>query len=170
MASYITLEEAKDHCRVDFDDDDVYILALMDVAETAILNEVKGQYPGTGTVTTAGTTTLEGDSDTIFIDECKAGDTIIVSGETSRVIASITDLNTLITTVAFTTSDSGLSYVIQPTPLESSVLPKPLKQAILLLIGNLYNQREPINVGNMVTKIPYSLDFLIAPYKTWVVK
>jgi hypothetical protein len=71
--AYVTLEEAKDHCRVDFDDDDVYILSLIDVAETAVLNEVKGNFPGTGTVTTNGTTILTGE-DSIFVDETKAGD------------------------------------------------------------------------------------------------
>jgi hypothetical protein len=167
--AYVTLEEAKDHCRVDFDDDDVYILSLIDVAETAVLNEVKGNFPGTGTVTTNGTTILTGE-DSIFVDETKAGDILRVEGETDRTVSTVTDEDTLTVSLAFTTSESGLKYKIEPSPLVSNILPKPLKQAILLMIGNLYNQREPINVGNLVTKIPYSLEFLIAPYKTWVVK
>lgn len=168
--AYVTLEEAKDHIRVDFDDDDMYILSLIDVAETAILNEIKGNFPGTGTVTTNGTITLEGDDDTIFVDEIKVGDILRVAGETDRTVATITDEDTLTVTLAFTTSDSDLKFYVEPSPLVSSVLPKPLKQAILLMIGHLYNQREPINVGNLVTKIPYSLDFLVAPYKNYVVK
>jgi len=167
--AYITLEEAKDHIRVDFDDDDVYILALMDVAETAILNEVKGTFPGTGTVTTDGTITLSGD-DSEFVDEIKVGDVLKVEGETDRTVASVTDEDTLTVGVAFTTSEAGLRYYVQPTALESSILPKPLKQAMLLLIGQLYNQREPVNVGSSVVKMPYSLDYLISPYKNWVVK
>jgi hypothetical protein len=167
--AYITLEEAKDHCRVDFDDDDVYILSLMDVAETAVLNDVKGNFPGTGTVTTNGTTTLTGEG-SIFIDEIKAGDVLRVEGETDRTVSSVTDLNTLVVSVAFTTSDTDLKYYIEPSPLVSSVLPKPLKQAILLMIGHLYNSREPVQIGVGITKVPYSLEYLIAPYKNWVVK
>jgi len=39
----------------------------------------------------------------------------------------------------------------------------PLKQAVLLLVGNLYANREPV-AYNQVVKVPYSFDFLIAPY------
>jgi hypothetical protein len=141
----------------------------MDVAETAVLNDVKGNFPGTGTVTTNGTTTLTGEG-SIFIDEIKAGDVLRVEGETDRTVSSVTDLNTLVVSVAFTTSDTDLKYYIEPSPLVSSVLPKPLKQAILLMIGHLYNSREPVQIGVGITKVPYSLEYLIAPYKNWVVK
>ena len=168
--AYVTLEEAKDHIRVDFDDDDVYILSLMDVAETAVLNEVKGNFPGTGTVTTNGTTTLTGDDDAIFINEVKVGDVVKVEGETDRTVATITSDSVLTVTSAFSTSEAGLKYHIESTPLVSGALPTPLKQAILLMIGHLYNSREPVQIGTSITKIPYSLDFLMSPYKTWVVK
>lgn len=95
---YVTLEEAKDHIRVDFDDDDIYIESLIEVSEAAIANEINEDF------------------------------------------ADI---------------------------LEGGELPKPLKQAILLLIGQLYNQREPVLIGSSVVKIPYTLEMLIAPYKNW---
>ena len=50
---------------------------------------------------------------------------------------------------------------------QGGVLPKPLYQAILLMIGHLYDTREPVMVGVSVVKCPYTLDFLLAPYKTW---
>lgn len=164
---YVTLEEAKDHIRVDYSDDDIYITDLISVAETAVLNEIKGHIPGDGTVATSGTA-LTG-TDTNFLD-FKAGDIIKVYGETNRTIASITSNTALSVTVAFSASDSGLSYVIEPTPLVSSVLPTPIKQAILLMVGHLYNQREPVIVGTAATNLPLSLEYLLAPYKTWVCK
>lgn len=169
MASYITLDQAKDHLRVDFTDDDVYIQALMDVAETAILNEIRGQVTSTGTVTTAGTTALTGDGTTF--SDYKAGDVIKVEGEvSSRIISTITSDTALTVTVAFTSSASDLTFTIEPTPIVSSMLPKPIYQAMLLLIGQLYENREPVVTGTIATRLPFSLEYLLAPYKTWVVK
>jgi hypothetical protein len=169
MATYVTLEQAKDHIRVDFDDDDTYIEALLDVAETSVLNEIRGQITGAGTVTTNATVNLTG-TDTTFTD-FKAGDIIKVVGESStRTISSVTIDTALIVTVAFSTSASGKAYTIEPSPLVSGVLPKPIYQAILLMVGQLYEQREPINVGNIVTKLPFTLEYLLAPYKNWVLK
>ena len=95
---YVTLEQAKDHLRVDIADDDFYILDLIAVSEAAVENEI-------------GTT--------------------LVSN------------------------------------LESGVLPKPLYQAILLMIGHLYATREPVMVGVSVVKCPFTLEYLLYPYKTW---
>lgn len=164
--SYITLEEAKDHCRVDYTDDDHYIEQLISVAETLIIAEVTGRVPGLGTVTTAATTALTGLS-TEFLTY-KAGDVILVEGETSRTISAITTDTALTVTSAFSTSSSGLSYFIYPSPLQSGVLPSPLKQAMLLLIGHFYNSREPAIIGSSVSELPFAIDRLIAPYKTWV--
>lgn len=168
MASYVTLTQAKEHLRVDHSDDNAYIQTLLDVAETSVLNEIKGQAAGPGTVTTAGTTALTG-LDTTFTDWV-AGDIIKVSGETRRTIAAITSNTALTVTVAFSTSASSLSYWIEESPLESGVLPKPIYQAILLMVGQLYENREPIVTGTITAKIPFSLEYLLAPYKMWVVK
>jgi hypothetical protein len=166
--TYITLEEAKDHIRVDYQDDDHYIESLVDVAETSIINEVAGRVPGLGTVTTVGTTALTG-SGTNFLD-FKAGDVIRVTDETDRTIASITTNEALTVTVAFTNTAASLSWSITPSPLVSGELPKPLKQAMLLLVGHLYNQRESVIVGSPAVKVPDTIDMLIAPYKNWVCK
>ena len=42
-------------------------------------------------------------------------------------------------------------------------LPKPLKQAALLIAANLYANREPVAYG-VPQRIPYTLDYLIQPY------
>jgi hypothetical protein len=38
------------------------------------------------------------------------------------------------------------------------------------MVGHLYEMREPVIAGVGVTKVPYTLEYLIAPYKTWVCK
>ncbi len=62
----------------------------------------------TGTVATNGTTTLTGTS-TYFTDY-NVGDTILVSGETVRTIATIVSDTSLTVTVAFSTTASSLTF------------------------------------------------------------
>ena len=166
---YVTLEQAKDHLNlIDFDDDDVYIEDLIDVSEAAVLNEIRAWSTGTGTVTTDGSITLTGTS-TSFTDY-QAGDFIKLYGETQRTIATIVSDTSLTVSVAFSTSSSGLSYSVMNSGLVDGVLPKPLYQAILLMVGQLYAQREPVTVGVTAVKCPFTLEYLIAPYKSWVLK
>lgn len=44
-------------------------------------------------------------------------------------------------------------------------MPVALKQAMLLYIGELYENREAINVGNLVTTIPYGMIHLMTPHR-----
>lgn len=48
-------------------------------------------------------------------------------------------------------------------PYYTNPVPAPIKQAILLVVGNLYANREPISFSTPY-KIPYTVDFLLAPY------
>ncbi|WP_034541505.1 head-tail connector protein [Phocaeicola paurosaccharolyticus] len=49
---------------------------------------------------------------------------------------------------------------------EGGMIPAPIQQAILLLIGNLYKNREPAGDKSAV-KIPYTFDYLIDLYKKY---
>jgi uncharacterized phage protein (predicted DNA packaging) len=44
--------------------------------------------------------------------------------------------------------------------------PPSVTHAVLLLIGNLYMNREPVIQGS-VMKVPYTLDYLIAHYRNY---
>ena len=52
--------------------------------------------------------------------------------------------------------------------LQMGVLPSTIIQAILLLIGNFYSNREPITFGTVV-KIPYTVDYLLNLYKHYYI-
>lgn len=80
-------------------------------AAPAGLLQVTQATTGTGTVATNGTTTLTGTS-TQFLNTFKVGDTITVSGETIRTIATIASNTSLTVTVAFSTTASSLSYTL----------------------------------------------------------
>lgn len=75
---------------------------------TVYVEQSPGLGTGTGTVTTNGTITLNG-SGTNFLSR-KVGDQIYVSGETVRIIATISSDTVLTVTVAFSTSVGSLSY------------------------------------------------------------
>jgi uncharacterized phiE125 gp8 family phage protein len=47
----------------------------------------------------------------------------------------------------------------------ASDVPAPLVSAIKLHVGHLYDLREPVNVGSIVSEIPFGYDALIAPYR-----
>ena len=71
--------------------------------------ESEGSHTGLGTVETDGTITLTG-TGTVFERAFVVGDTITVSGETDRIVASITSDTELTVTAAFTNTASGLSF------------------------------------------------------------
>lgn len=52
----------------------------------------------------------------------------------------------------------------------AAAVPRPLYHAVLLLIAHLYELRTPVNVGNIVTEIPYSIKHLLESYRVggWV--
>jgi hypothetical protein len=42
-----------------------------------------------------------------------------------------------------------------------------LKAAIKMLVAHWYARREPVNIGNLVTPIPLTIDSLLWPYKSF---
>ena len=46
------------------------------------------------------------------------------------------------------------------------VMPASVKAAILLTLGHLYENREAVNVGNIVTEMPMGAERLLWPYRT----
>ncbi len=46
-------------------------------------------------------------------------------------------------------------------------LPYPLIQAIKIMTGNLYNNRESIAFNAVPYKIPFSFEYLLQPYKSY---
>ncbi len=75
------------------------------------LLQVSQRTTGYGTVATNGSITLTG-TGTQFLNTFKVGDTITVSGETVRTIATIASNNSLTVSSAFSTTASGLSYTL----------------------------------------------------------
>lgn len=44
-------------------------------------------------------------------------------------------------------------------------MPEPIRQAMLLLVGHWYENREAVNVGNIVNEMPLAVDSLVFPFR-----
>lgn len=52
-------------------------------------------------------------------------------------------------------------YVPAPDSDENAVLPKAARSAMLLMLGHLYENREAVNVGNIITQFPLGVQSLL---------
>ena len=44
-------------------------------------------------------------------------------------------------------------------------VPAPIRSAILLLVGHLYENREPVVIGSSVAVVPMAVEYLLGPYQ-----
>jgi uncharacterized phiE125 gp8 family phage protein len=89
-----------------------------------------------------------------------SGDCIQYTGELSCLEPSVGDTWPSVTTQrAFPVS---ISY--QCGYSTTAAVPDLIKQAILLLVGHLYENRETVNVGNIVNEFPLGFRDLLMPY------
>lgn len=47
----------------------------------------------------------------------------------------------------------------------AGAVPQPIKQAMYLMIGHWYENREAVNVGNIVNELPLGAEALLAPFQ-----
>lgn len=46
-------------------------------------------------------------------------------------------------------------------------VPKPIQQAVLLLVGQWFKTRENVITGTIATAMPFSVEALLSPYRVW---
>ena len=52
-------------------------------------------------------------------------------------------------------------------PVEVSTVPASAKQALLLIIGHWFANRETVVTGTIATEVPMAAEALLAPFKSW---
>lgn len=52
-------------------------------------------------------------------------------------------------------------------PVAVSTVPEPIRQAILLLVGQWFDHREAVSVGAAPAAMPFAVDALLSPYRVW---
>lgn len=63
--------------------------------------------------------------------------------------------------------DAVFNY-LDKTPADFEVIPNPIVFACLILSSQFYENRTPVSWGQPY-KIPYSFEFLLSPYKDYIV-
>lgn len=175
----IALATAKTHLRVDATDDDALITSLI-VAARQYAEAVMRRQLVTATWDLA-------------LDAWPVGDTITVPLPTLQSVASIKYKDSAGTEATMAATDyivdtmqepgrvvlaygkSWPSVTLYPVSAvtvrftagygAAATVPEAIRQAALLLIGHWYENREAVNVGNVVTPIPMAVDALLAPYR-----
>lgn len=172
----LTLSEAKAHLRVTSSDDDAYISTLITVARELVEKETRQIW-------TAATFKIS-------YDTFPATDTIIIPDITN--ISSITNIQYFDNNGADTTWDSSnydLASTLpcrivkktasdypstdnQPDNVRIKVVtatptggvPKPILQAMLLIIGHFYENRQEV-ADRIYYTMPKASEFLLTPYR-----
>lgn len=174
----ITTSEAKSHMRIDSTDDDTYIGALITAVRIVTEN-----LTGRSLITTTWD---------YFMSDFPCGDEILLRRPKLQSVTSLKYKDTDGTEITWAASNYIIDIASDPGkivlaygitwPTETLYpsnpitiryvsgyglavsVPQPLKNAMFFLIAHLYENREPINIGNITNKIPMTYDFLISPY------
>lgn len=182
----ISLEEAKAHLRVDDDDQDELIDALI-AAATGYLDGPQGVL-GRALVTQ----TWRADRSCFLSGPCWPGIRLPLAPVQSANLTveywNGTDYIEVDAEGYALYADSlgpyvdGVTNFTWPTPETrtdavkitfvagygtAAEVPQPLKQAILLMVGHWFENREASVVGASVAALPMAVDALIAPYRRW---
>lgn len=176
----VSLEEAKEHLRVDHSAEDMLIAALITTAREQ-LEELTGRafitqgwqlalpwWPAASVIRLPRPPALAVSAIT-YVDEDGAAHTmsssdysVVTTVEPGCVVLtpdgdwpSATLYTGLPITVAYT-----CGYGTTP-----GNVPAPLRAAMLLTIGHLYTHREAVVTGTISSVLPMTVDYLIAPYR-----
>lgn len=176
----VSVSEAKSHLRVDISDDDTLIGTLITVARTHVEQHLRRAlvtqvwdlvldcFPGAvlrlplpplASVTSITYTDVDGNGGTV-----SAGDYLVdVDEEPGRVV-----LKSAATWPAVVLREAaGVRVRFSAGYGAAADVPEPIKQAILLLVGSLYENREDVLVAQGVTvmRIPFGVQALLMPYR-----
>ncbi|ORE90200.1 hypothetical protein ATO13_23231 [Stappia sp. 22II-S9-Z10] len=184
-AAPVSLDEAKLHLRVDHDDEDALISALIDAA-TQHLDGVDGIL-GRALMSQ----TWEVDATCWRSGAFRLRPDPVQSIVSAKVVApdggeTVVDVDTfrLDATRGMWRPLTGISFPDLPTRDHQFLIrftagygddpedvPAPIRQAILLLVGAWYENREETVVGVMVSALPSAVAAraLLSPYKRWAV-
>lgn len=181
--SVVTLAEAKSHCRVDHADDD----ALINIYIKSAVSYLEG-YRGMAGVSLGLATWVQ------YHDAFPCGPLNLLQrpvsvvekveylDPTTGVYVEWLPSNFEVDTKSFksrvTPKDSwpsvkdamnAVKVTFKAGHVETSEIPEDLRLAVLLLVSGWYENRETINVGNIVNELPFAVHALINRHRELVV-
>jgi uncharacterized phiE125 gp8 family phage protein len=176
----VSLETAKDHLRVTHNDEDDYISLLITAARKhvedftgrALITQTWDQwfdrFPYGGDAESVVKSPIQSVTSVTYVD---------INGATQTLSTSVyvvdTDSNPALFYLAYNQTwptfreqrkAIKIRFVAGYGDTEASV-PAPITQAVMHLVAHMYENREPVSVGNTVTQIPFSVEALLTPYR-----
>lgn len=178
-ATPVSLTEAKAHCRVDHDDDDALITALIAAAVghldgwTGVLGRAlvtqkwREQFGGFGAALCAlrlALAPVANIESVVYVDfdgqhTLDPARYVVVSEALGCALRPASGWNWPPTARRF---DAVTVTYVAGTP--AADVPAPIKAAILLIVGHLYQHREAVAENTLAT-LPFAVDALIAPFR-----
>ena len=73
----------------------------------------------------------------------------------------------LVEIVSETPADDGATIVRYRAGYADGAVPAPIRHAILLMVGHLYENRMAVTVATGMTALPMGVDALLSPYRVW---
>ncbi len=173
----LTTAEAKTHLKVDTDADDTYIDNLVSAA-TESAQIFTNRYFINTTITQHGDTWS--DISTLFKSKVSSITHIkyFDSDNTEQTLATsvwLSDINHQPARIGLKPNQSfpsladrinavNCKYVVGYGSAASDV-PEGIREAVLLIVGNLYENRQEVVVGRIATELPKSAQYLLEQYK-----
>jgi len=180
-AAIMTLAQAKEHLRVDHDDEDDYIQTLIPVAASMVeAHTLRAMITQAWTISAA-----KWDGSDIYLPRSPLNKVTSIKYYTSAGVDTTfaasnyyTDVDQQPGVIALKDSASI------PTDIESdnrpnnwrilfdagygadaSAVPAAMIHAAKIALHGLFEQREAVNVGNIVNRLPYSFEYILHPYR-----
>lgn len=172
----LTTSEAKSHVRVDHTDDDTFIDSLITAVRVAVENETnrkmisqtwKIAYPHFHDPMILPFADLTSVSSITYYDQANAQQTLstdVYEVDTQSMVGQIHLGYAQVWPTTYLRHDAvEITYVVGYA--DASSVPQPLKQAMLLMLGHYYENRESVAVGVNTMEIPMAYKHLLSPYR-----
>lgn len=173
----VTLAEAKAHLRLETTADDAYVATLVTAARqhveehcwrglvTQTWELILDAFPGADSVELP-RGVLAGISSVTYIDADGASQALAVT-EYDADTRSVPGKLRLAYGKSWPSARSQWNAVVVEYIVGTAAadVPVPLKQAILLLVSQMYEHRTPEVLGTIVSKVDFAVDALLRPYR-----
>jgi uncharacterized phiE125 gp8 family phage protein len=173
----VTLEQARHHCRIDFGDDDVYLVALVEAA--TLLAE---KWLGRSLISQTLEMTLDGfpacpvplrrppieTMGSVKYDDPAFGEVTLDNSAYRLVDRPDAKLTLAYGVTAWPLSASGDAVRIRYTAgygASGDAVPAAIRQAILLFVGHWFANRETVLVGQVPAELPIAAESLLSAYR-----
>ena len=175
VTTAVSLAEAKAHLRVSGTQDDTYITTLIEVATNDVQNFTRRTLlPTTYTIyfdqfpTYIDLHTAPVSSVTSVKYETESGEQTLASDKYNNdVQAEPGRVYPLGGSTFPTAKDMPNAVKVQFVAgyTDAASVPAAIKQAMLLIIGRYYEQRQDVIVGTIVNEMPKAVEYLLTPYR-----